>query len=296
MQKQVVMSALIVALAGGAAQAEDTVDMLAYRLGDQLAFTKSGRGFWNPPRNNGTAECKETLAKLAALKAPATTEFTLPYDGPLLKAGKHPISAAAATCDLAATEILVEELRSGVGHAAVEVHNMKKGLYWHASSFNLCRFAWENLMKAGVPATYVVLENTVQAFEAGELEWKGTIGDLKKQWCDAGDAEVAKERDKVEGPYKKVLKADKLKMVLTENGASVNAYIVPGGGSTDNPQKLASAKVWLSETQSINSNREVCRGGGEVVTVTRYQFDAAHKLVKTTSKLYCGRPPKNAYK
>jgi len=88
-----------------------------------------------------------------------------------------------------------------------------------------------------------------------------------------------------------VLKADKLSMAL-----QTGAFYIPGGKVTSDPKTLATAKVWFSDTQSVNSDRKVCNGGAEIHVVHRYQFNATHKLVKTTDTQYCGKVPARAYK
>ncbi len=57
---------------------------------------------------------------------------------------------------------------------------------------------------------------------------------------------------------------------------------------------MAASKLWFihswSEERSCRSN------DAPVHTVRRFQYDAKHMLVSETSKEFCGKPPKSAFR
>jgi len=120
-------------------------------------------------------------------------------------------------------------------------------------------------------------------------EWKGTAAAAKKELCgfaeDAANAEKAKQF----GPYTKAgIKNDKLK-ILSDYDLSVEIGI-PGGTFTLDPAALAKANPWFSE-----STGDDC-ASGKITHLHRYEFDKNQKLVKESTKDYCGAVPKGAYK
>jgi hypothetical protein len=54
--------------------------------------------------------------------------------------------------------------------------------------------------------------------------------------------------------------------------------------------------VLFSDPRSVNGDRKLCERGGEIHVVHRSQFDATHKLVKSTDSQHSGKVPASAYK
>jgi hypothetical protein len=121
---------------------------------------------------------------------------------------------------------------------------------------------------------------------ADEPDWTGTVADAH-QICEQAVQASHDTAQRLLAPYVKAgIKADKL--------ATLEAYLgtylqISGGESTDDPKKLAKANVWFVEFTT-----GAC-AAGDVTEVTRFQFDKKQKLVKTTSKDYCGDIPKKAF-
>jgi hypothetical protein len=148
-----------------------------------------------------------------------------------------------------------------------------------ALMFNKCLDAYDAAIKAGVPPE--------EPTKAADLP--GSIEEVRKTFCDAGKATFAAKDQKTSGPYKKVLKNDKLSMWQKYS----SALILPNGGDAVNPNKLADSKVWYVDT----SPQKICAGSGaQVHTVHRYEFNSDQKLTKTTDEDFCGRPPASAYR
>jgi hypothetical protein len=105
--------------------------------------------------------------------------------------------------------------------------------------------------------------------------------------CKAGMAKFTDDADMRWAPYRKVLKNDKLTMLMKD----FDAIALPGGQGSDDPKKLVEASVWFVDT----SPSETCSNGSQRHRLHRYQFDGQQKLVKTSDKEFCGAPPSSAY-
>ena len=97
-------------------------------------------------------------------------------------------------------------------------------------------------------------------------------------------------------PYKAVLKADKLGLVINEKTGIVYSYALAGGKYTSDAKQLAAARVWFLNIGRSTAETRICVNGGKLGSVRRYTFDANHKLLSTTEKEYCGTPPASAYR
>ena len=127
-----------------------------------------------------------------------------------------------------------------------------------------------------------------------------TLGDAEAKVCKAlGDAiGGAKEaiaarlkavRDAALVPYKKVLKADKIRLI--DDGGFFEIEVLGAGGTVlGTPEKLAKAAVWF-----IVSTRDESDGYTHWISV-RYQF-SGHKLKKTTESQGKGDwPPSKTFR
>jgi len=144
------------------------------------------------------------------------------------------------------------------------------------------------MIKAGISPEDKVLERMVNDNDGNPVRWAGTVGELRKKWCETGLAKANEKLDEQDAPFKKVLKADKLKDALL-----YRSFWLVGGRTTDDPKVMAKAKVLFTDS----SPSEYClTNGAQVHVLTRLQYNAAHKLVKTTTSRHCGNPPAKAYK
>ena len=157
--------------------------------------------------------------------------------------------------------------------------------------FENCIEFYDKMIASGVSPSAPVPEDK----DRGIL-WKGTVQEIKEKWCDAGLKKVAGEIAAEHAPYRALLKADKLRLVIDETHGGVMSYALPGGKYTDDPKLLAAARVWFLDIGAPSNELKYCLNGGKRITVRRYTFDAQHKLLGTTQKEYCGNPPASAYR
>lgn len=300
MNKTVVVAALVAAMS---APAGADSRQLLYTLGqqiDQAFYRDDTTGSWllaDAAGDLSGAPCKQTLAELAKAKVPGSTKLELSNDNPELMKGQHSIDDVRGVCDKVDRYGKIKAWEKWAFLSVQESARIGGGKYYDTAFFEKCVALFDDIVKGGVAKTQRVLERDVPGpGPGGKIRWAGTVEELRQKWCDIGLKKVRAEIDAKQAPYKKALKHDKLSMVLPANANAVRAYILAGGAVTSDPKKLAAATVWFSDTQSANSTRLVCKNREEIHTVHRYQFDASHKLVKTTDKDYCGAPPRGAYR
>jgi hypothetical protein len=120
-------------------------------------------------------------------------------------------------------------------------------------------------------------------------EWSGTTTAAKKELCGFAEAAANEQKAKRLGPFTKAgIKNDKLK-ILNDYDLSVEIGIA-GGTYTLDPAALAKANPWFSA-----STGDDC-ASGKITHLHRYEFDKNQKLVRESTKDYCGAVPKGAYK
>ena len=156
--------------------------------------------------------------------------------------------------------------------------------------FKFCIAAYDKMIASGVAPTTRVPEGEVRG-----VMWKGTVQEIKEQWCDAGLRKTSGEMADRHAPYKSHLKADKLRLVVDETHGHVHSYALPGGKYTDDAKLLADAPVWFLDVGAPSNERQYCPDGRKRSFVRRYSFDAEHKLVETKQDEYCGDPPASAH-
>ena len=157
--------------------------------------------------------------------------------------------------------------------------------------FKFCIESYDEMIASGVSPSTRVPEDK----DSGIL-WTGTVQEIKEKWCEAGLKKITDEVNAAHAPYRAHLKADKLRLVIDETHGGVMSYALPGGKYTDDPQKLAAARVWFLDVGPPSNEPQYCLNGGKRHFVRRYTFDADHKLVSKTQKEYCGNPPAAAYR
>lgn len=222
------------------------------------------------------APCTQTLAKLRNLNVRASRTIELTEESRDLRAGKHALPAVKKACDGIEYAGKVKEVERWILLAAESDGISNRGPVGH------CIASFDEALKLGIKATDKVPERRVRIGN-DLVMWSGTIGDLKAKHCDAALVKIKKELAKVEGPYRKMLKADKLALALGFNVTAV--YRLPDGDRSMDPAKLAAAKVWYGTRTG-----GLCADGRQQVDVTKYVFDAKHAITSETTKAYCGEP------
>lgn len=155
--------------------------------------------------------------------------------------------------------------------------------------FVYCLDRYEKLIASGIsPSTRVG--------NYAERDWNGTLAEIKEKYCVAPEKKVNDDWDAKQAPYKAALKADKLRLIINDNSRVVYSYALAGGKYTDDAKALAASKVWFLDVGAPSNEAQNCMGGGKRSSVRKYIFDAEHKLVSTTEKQYCGKPPASAYR
>jgi hypothetical protein len=289
---------VVVVIGDGSADADTQGDLSqladqmnnAWYKGDQ-GWLLSGGGFGGS--FDKPAPCAELLDRLAAAGVPDTTTILIPADRPDLEAGKRTLTEVRKACEHIRRVGLVSEWDKLAEAAASEHPKLSKGGGYDARFFKNCVNSYDRMIKAGIAPTERVLERNVSDGRGGQMAWAGTVEELRKKWCDEGVEKAGELRVAEEGPYRKVLKNDKLKLALEWKGSG---WILRGGATTSDPTQLAHADVWFVDASRVDAGRPTCGGGKEIHTVRRHQFDANHKLVKTTTHDYCGSPPSSAYR
>lgn len=155
--------------------------------------------------------------------------------------------------------------------------------------FVYCLDKYEKLIASGVSPS-------ARVGKYAELDWNATLAEIKEKYCVAPEKKVNEDWEAKQAPYKAVLKADKLRLIINENSRVVYSYALAGGKYTQDAKALAAARVWFLNVGPPSNEAQNCVSGGRRNTVRRYTFDANHKLLSTTEKAYCGTPPASAYR
>jgi hypothetical protein len=224
-------------------------------------------------------DCAKKLEALTDGNVPESITFDLAHDIPELKAGKHPWTAARAACKAIVAAVDREaKVRSfawwaDMARAEVKEQTGARG----APYFKNCLSTYDDAIKAGIPPT-----EPVTAYNFND-----TMQAIRDKWCAPAMAEAQGAQAAAEAPYRKVLKNDKLKLWLKDT-----SYIMLAGNPKVTPARLAAARVWFEDA----TPERFCSNGAQVHTLYRFQFDANHKLVKSSEKTYCGHPPASAWR
>lgn len=289
------ISVLVVAAASVASA--DAKDDDLYALGNEInqAWWKADDGW----RINGggdfdkPARCQVLLDKLAAEGVPDSTTIKYMKETPDLKAGDHTLAELREPCKHIWRASLVGTWEHIATAAASEAPKLTAKGGYDIRYFENCVDEYNQMMKAGISPTERVHDDKVSDGKGGMMAWSGTIEELRKKWCDAGATKAKELRAAEEAPFRKALKADKLRLALQ---FWHSGWILAGGSTTSDPVKLAKADLWFVDLSRVDPGKPTCAGGKDVHTVRRHQFDATHALVKTTEKEYCGSPPSSAFR
>ena len=163
--------------------------------------------------------------------------------------------------------------------------------------FKFCIQSYDKLIASGISPSTQVPEQVIPAtYGFPRIEWKGTLQEIKENWCEAGLKKISGDVAARHAPYKAALKADKLSLVIDETHGGVSSYALPGGKYTSDAKLLAAAPVWFLDVGPPSNESQYCLNGAKRHSVRRYSFNAQHKLLGTTQKEYCGDPPASAYR
>jgi hypothetical protein len=222
--------------------------------------------------------CRDYLDRLTKANVPDSYQFDLDHDTPRLKAGKHAWTEGRATCD----DIMTAAARRDVidifvGSAYSAESDMKKTGPRHFEYFRNCMTTYDDAIKAGIPATEPVKDRD------GKIM---TMLEMREQWCAAGKAQLDAARAEKTAKYDRLLKNDKLKIALRDEG-----FITLPGHAKPTVDAMAANNVWFEDA----SPDKVCANGLQIHVLHRYQFDGAQKLAKVTDKDFCGKPPGAAF-
>ena len=197
-----------------------------------------------------------------------------------MKRGAHTLSEIRASCEQVERLGKIKSFEFWAVLAMQDAPKVNSGRS-DASYFKNCIQTYEKIVNAGIAPTDRVPDRLI-----GGVTWSGTIEELRQKWCDTGLSKAKGNAEEREAPYRKELKADKLKIALT-----YSSFFLPGGASTADPRVLAGASVLFID---LSPSRR-CSDGRQVHTVRRYQFSASHQLVNTSEREYCGAAPRQAF-
>ncbi len=265
------LAMMIVGVRG--AHADDDSFYLLNQLGQQASVWWQQGAMWGV--RGSSKACMDAFNKVAAAHVPETATFKLTTPAPGVEMGDHPWPEAKPVCErmLQAERMVWAQHWLGLARQDAESRNGPPD----SAIYSACVDAYAGAIAVGVTDTDPVIVGVDET----------TLGDAKAKWCAAGKQKFDEAAAKRAAPYKKVLKADKLAMALVDP-----AFFLAGGRATTDASKLAAASVWFRDTEPD----AVCPNSGQAHIVHRYQFSAAHKLVRTTDKNYCGAPPASSYR
>jgi hypothetical protein len=155
-----------------------------------------------------------------------------------------------------------------------------------------CMTFYDTLLKDhGLPATTRLPHEGISYDDpATGSPFAGTLEEARKKFCDPKATKYLAAKGADEAPYRKALKADKLRIALANLG---DQFYGPKRKELKTPADMAKAGVWFRHVWY--SDRGCNRGVDIVHIVERYQFKG-HALAKESSKNFCGKPPASAYK
>ncbi len=271
MKRILIVAIMIVGVRG--AHADDDSFYLLNQLGQQASVWWRQGAMWGV--RGSSKGCMDAFNKVAAAHVPETATFKLTTPAPGVEMGDHPWPEAKPLCErmLQAERMVWAQHWLGLARQDAESRHGPPD----SAIYTACMDAYAGAITVGVADTDPVV--------IGDEEV--TLGNAMAKWCAAGKQKFDEDAERRAAPYKKVLKADKLAMALVDP-----AFFLPGGAATIDASKLAAASVWFRDTEADSA----CPNGGKAHLLHRYQFDSAHKLVKTTDKNYCGAPPPSAYR
>jgi hypothetical protein len=242
-----------------------------YRANDTNAWT-----IGDSAADSQTAQCMDTLNKLRAAGVPDTRTVEIRWEGPDLKPGMHTLAEIRGSCERVAKLGKIKDFEKWAILSMQAGTNVRSG----ADFYRMCLQSYDKVVKAGVSPAERVPERVI-----GGTQWSGSIEELRNKYCAAGMAQAKEKTAAGEAPYRKEMKADKLRIAL-----KYGSVFLPGGAGTSDAHRMAAATVWFLDL----SPPRRCVDGRQVHTIRRYQF-GGDQLVKTTEHDYCGGAPRSAF-
>jgi len=266
-------------------EASEARDHQLYLLGDSLsAWSKddttkswqvSGAAF-----DLGVARCAPPLAELTKMGAPGSSKVRVNVAGPDLVEGENTLDDARAACGRIVRAGLIRDWERW-GIFAMQDHAKLGQGRVDTTYFERCLTSYDTMLRKGITKDAKVAPQQI-----GNVMWTGTVEELRKKWCDAGLKVAQAEQDKKDAPYKQAMKGEKLRMALLYRGV-----FLAGGEVTDDPKRMASAKVWFIDTEPPTW----CANFAQSHVLHRYEFNG-DELAKTTDINTCGAPRAKDFK
>jgi hypothetical protein len=236
----------------------------------------SGAAFESPDG----ARCAKPLAELTKMGAPGTSKVRINTPGPDLVEGENTLDDARAACGRIVRAGLIRDWERW-GIFAMQDHAKLGQGRVDTTYFERCLTSYDTMLRKGITKDAKVAPQQI-----GNVMWAGTVEELRKKWCDAGLKVAQAEQDKKDAPYKKAMKGEKLRMALQYRGV-----FLAGGEVTDDPNRMASAKVWFIDTEPPTW----CANFAQSHVLHRYEFNG-DELAKTTNINTCGAPRAKDFK
>jgi hypothetical protein len=287
MKTNLVLACLVLSIAAhpAAAQRLTTADpnyQQLYQLADsigwhQISATKAWSAADNSVDVKTGAVCMQSLDKLRAAGVPDTRTLEVRWEAPEFKPGVHTLAEIRTSCTHLERVGKIQAFEKWALLAMQAGTNVRSG----SDYYRLCISTYKDIVKAGVSPSDRVPDRMI----AGTA-WSGSIEELRQKYCDAGMSAAASATTNREEPFRKELKADKLKIAL-----KYGSVFLPGGAGTGDAHKMAAVSVWFIDL----SPPKHCVDGRQVHTLRRYQFGGAQELLKTTEHDYCGGAPRSAF-
>lgn len=236
------------------------------------------------------AKCMKTLDDLAAAGVPDSRTIEVRYDAPDFRRGVRTLAEVRKACTLVEHLGKIKEFERWAISAKEDViagHSHMAAML----VLKRCVDAYEEIIKAGIAPTDRVPERNISSGL-----WSGAVEEIHQKWCNAPMSQAKANTEGSEAPYRKVLRNDKLKMVINSPPGHVRTYAVPGGEYSTDANKLAAASVWFDNASAPSNEIQVCRDGTKRIFLRRYTFDAQHNLRNNTSQEYCGGIPASGYR
>src|ERR1044072_2874081 len=116
---------------------------------------------------------------------------------------------------------------------------------------NMCKFwiqAYDKMIASGVSPSPRVPESEVRG-----IMWKGTVQEIKENWCDARLKKITGAVEARFAPSRATVTANKLRLVIDETHGGVTSYALAGGKYTSDAKKLADAPVWFLDVGRLSN-------------------------------------------
>lgn len=128
-------------------------------------------------RPESGAVCRQTLDKLRGDGVPDARTIKTSWDSPEFPAGVHTLAEIRKSCEHVDRVGKIAEFEK----AALLAMDSRLDARYDTPYFKLCQQAYDKLISAGFSPAEQVPERKVRG-----VLWSGSIGELKKKYCDGG--------------------------------------------------------------------------------------------------------------